>query len=235
MDTKGNRVLYKGQEVKLNLTSCHYFIDTDQGMLEIEYYPDEDQWYEVKTVKQSCQYRAVTPAFVMAGGPFFLRSQDPEVKNPIRSLKILRNLNADCAHVQYKQDSNSDINDQVKVLHDFCQGMSSETLDYFNQSLSELCYIVSPHNGSNFVDQFFLEEMLDTFEEGTNRSDFYDVDMFIHDIMDKFVVCYGAETQVRFESALIDFVRKIGPYDFYGSSGLFIIVTELTHWAEDNF
>jgi len=236
MDTKGNsRVFYRDQIVKYNLTSGYYFIDTDQGMLKIVYYPEEDKWYEGQIVndKLSFQYREVSPAFIFAHGEQFLRLQNPEEKSPIRSLKILRNLTADCANVQYKQDSDPAINDQVCVLDNFCQTLSPETLDYFNQSLNDLCYIVSPHNGSNFVDQFFLEEMVDTLERGINRSDFYDVDMFIHDIMDKFVVCYGAETQVRFQSALIDFVRKQEPYNYFGSTGLFIIITELTNWANN--
>lgn len=235
MDTKGNRVYFEGQVVRFNVTDEYYFIDTDQGMQKIAYYPHEDQWLKGPIVKESCQYREVSPAFVMAKGPWFLRLQNPEEKNPIESLKILRNLNPNCAHVQYKQDQSSDVNDQARILNDFCKNLSPETLDYFNQSLGDLCYTISPHNGSNFVDQFFLEVMLDTLEEGINRSDLYDVDMFIHDIMYKFEVCCGAETQVRFESALIDFVRKTEPYEHFGSSGLFIITAELTNWAANNF
>lgn len=237
MYTKGNRVYYKDQVVKFNMTDRYYFIDTDQGMKKIAYCPEEDRWHEGLTVddKKSFQYREATPAFVMAHGGWFLRLQNPEEKNLIRSLKILRNLNADCAHVQYKQDSSSDVNDQASVLSKFCGTLSPETLDYFNRSLAELCYVVEPFNGSNFVNEFFLEILMDTFEEGTNKQDWYDVDNFIHDVMDKFGVCSGAETQVRFQDALIDFVRKQEPYNYFGSSGLFIITAELTNWAANNF
>lgn len=235
MDTKGNKVLYKGQEVKFNLTDGYYFIDTDQGMLKLEYHPDEDRWYEGLTVKQSCQYKEVSPAFIMAYGPWFLRLQNPKYKSTVKSLKILRNLNADCVHVQYKHDtSNPEINEQVKVLHDFCQALSPETLDFFNEAIEQLSYTVAPFNGSTFVNEFFLEVLMDTFEEGTNE-DWYDVDNFIHDVMDKFEVCSGAEAQVRFQDALIDFVREIEPYEHFGSTGLFIIVSELTEWASHNF
>lgn len=236
MDTRENKVYYKDQEVKYNITQDYYFIDTDQGMIEIEYCAAEDRWYECRTGhdKKGFQYKLVTPAFVFAHGERFSMLQDPEKKNLIKSLKILRNLNADCAHVQYKQDSDSDINDQVKVLHDFCQTLSPETMNFFNKSLVELCYVTSPYNCSTFTDDFFTETLLDIFETGS-AEDLYDVDMFIHDVTERFIVCLGAETQVVFQSALIDFVRKHEPYEHFGSSGLFIIVAELTEWAKDNF
>ena len=236
MDTKGNKVYYKDQEVKFDMTHGYYFIDTEQGAMKLCYEPNEDRWYEGSTMSQSCQYCEVTPAFIFANGPRFLELQNSEHKNVIGSLKILRNLNADCALVGYTHDTESpEVNDQARVLNNFCQTLSPGTLDYFNQSLNELCYTVAPHTGSNFVDQFFLETLMDIFEEGTRKQDWYDVDMFVHDVMDKFEVCFGTEAQVRFQSALIDFVRKHEPYEFFGSSGLFIIVAELTKQVSDNF
>ena len=66
----------------------------------------------------------------------------------------------------------------------------------------------------------------------------YDVDMFLCAVRsapewNNYVI--DNESQVNFLCGLIEFVRAIDPYEWFGSAGLSIITAELMDWAQVAF
>lgn len=89
------------------------------------------------------------------------------------------------------------------------------------------------------------EIIMNTFIDNTEDNGFYDVDMFINDvkwnIQDAYTDSNGktniddAECLVDFECAVIDAIREIDIYEWYGSAGCVIIVAELFDFAQEFF
>lgn len=78
----------------------------------------------------------------------------------------------------------------------------------------------------------YRDIILNVFE--SNAKDIYDVDMFIHDIEEaiKKTKVDDPECLVNFECAVIDAIREIDIYEWYGSAGCIILVSELFNWAQ---
>lgn len=78
----------------------------------------------------------------------------------------------------------------------------------------------------------YKDIILNVFE--SNTKDFYDVDMFIHDIEEaiKKTEIDDQECLVNFECAVIDAIREIDIYEWFGSAGCVILVSELFNWAQ---
>lgn len=83
-----------------------------------------------------------------------------------------------------------------------------------------------------------FEKMNEVFEYNTqDPEDIYDVDMFIHDVkeIDWSEHKGNEDWSCYFTEALILFIREINPYEYYGTTGLSIILVELMNWASEYF
>lgn len=91
--------------------------------------------------------------------------------------------------------------------------------------------------------------IMNTFIVNTEDNGFYDVDMFINDVERNIQDAYTgpdgkdlfesradkADAKRAFECAVIDAIREIDIYEWYGAAGCVIIVAELFDFAKEFF